>query len=170
MISIHIGKPLVEHYDAVKVRDLVHRGVISANDSKVVFGGVAVSIARTACNYGGTRPWFVCPVSHCRRRAAVLYCTGAGVICRRCAGLAYMSQREPVYVRALHRRHKLLARLRARGLCAENLSRPRGMHTLTYSRLLEKLATVERASHSALSVWAGLVEKTRSAVMSKNKD
>jgi Transposase DDE domain len=27
----------------------------------------------TPCNYGGARPWFLCPMDGCRRRVAVLY-------------------------------------------------------------------------------------------------
>ena len=38
---------------------------------------------------GGRRWWWRCPA--CRRRAGHLYPT-AGLVCRRCAGLAYASQ------------------------------------------------------------------------------
>jgi len=52
-----------------------------------------VSITWTACHYGGTRPWFICPALGCYRRVAILY-IGVGVACRHCLHLAYESQRE----------------------------------------------------------------------------
>ena len=38
-----------------------------------------VPIVRTACNFGGTRPWFRCPV--CGRRMAVLYMRAGRFAC-----------------------------------------------------------------------------------------
>ncbi|MBC7324960.1 MAG: hypothetical protein H5T99_06565, partial [Moorella sp. (in: Bacteria)] len=35
-----------------------------------------VPLAYTPCNYGGERPWFVCPGRGCGRRAAKLYLKG----------------------------------------------------------------------------------------------
>src|SRR5215831_7092426 len=37
----------------------------------------SVSIDWTPCNYGGSRPWFRCPVLGCGRRVAILY--GGGI-------------------------------------------------------------------------------------------
>ena len=52
-----------------------------------------VRIVRTACNFGGSRPWFICPALGCRRRVAILY--GGGIFaCRLCYRLAYASARE----------------------------------------------------------------------------
>lgn len=36
----------------------------------------AVSLDWTACNFGGKRPWFVCPGAECGRRVAILYGPG----------------------------------------------------------------------------------------------
>jgi hypothetical protein len=44
----------------------------------------------TPCNYGGYRPWFLCP--HCGRRVGKLYLGGKYFLCRHCYNLAYRSQ------------------------------------------------------------------------------
>lgn len=45
-----------------------------------------VGIQRTPCNYGGERPWFLCP--RCWNRVAIIYLHG-WPMCRKCARLAY---------------------------------------------------------------------------------
>lgn len=52
-----------------------------------------VNLSWTECNYGGLRPWFICPQDECNKRVAILY--GAKVFaCRHCRNLAYDSQNE----------------------------------------------------------------------------
>ncbi len=49
----------------------------------------------TSCNYGGRRPWFLCPASGCGWRGAVLYLDWSGIFaCRHCNHLSYKCQRE----------------------------------------------------------------------------
>jgi hypothetical protein len=55
----------------------------------------------TACNFGGERPWFICPGAGCGRRVAVLYGPGRYFLCRHCYDLVYESQRENGMYRAL---------------------------------------------------------------------
>src|SRR5437762_1656119 len=59
-----------------------------------------VPITWTPCHLGGERPWFTCAVysggRYCGRRVAVLYGAGELFACRRCYGLAYASQQEPL--------------------------------------------------------------------------
>jgi hypothetical protein len=43
-----------------------------------------VSLTWTACNFGGERPWFVCPGAGCGRRMAVLYGPGRYFLCCHC--------------------------------------------------------------------------------------
>ena len=52
----------------------------------------SVAITRTPCNYGGHRPWFICP--GCSGRVAILYMGGPHFLCRHCYNPAYASQRE----------------------------------------------------------------------------
>jgi len=59
----------------------------------------------TACNFGGERPWLLCPALGCGRRVAVLY-GGKIFACRHCHQLAYPSQRETYDDRAARRANK----------------------------------------------------------------
>jgi hypothetical protein len=93
-----------------------------------------VPITWTTCHFGGRRPWFVCP--HCGRRIAVIYIAGEYVACRRCLGLAYASQQEPVRQRGLHKARKIRDRLGGSANMAVAFpDRPKGMHRTTYKRL-----------------------------------
>ena len=49
------------------------------------------------CHLGGFRWYFLCPL--CRKRAAVLYSSDEGFLCRKCNHLAYEGQNEPKSVR-----------------------------------------------------------------------
>ena len=57
----------------------------------------------TPCNFGQERPWFLCPGIGCGRRVAVLRPAGKYLLCRRCYGLSYQSQRDLKMYRALGR-------------------------------------------------------------------
>jgi hypothetical protein len=98
------------------------------------------------CNYGGKRPWFLCPARGCGRRAAVLY--GGGIFaCRQCHQLVYESQREQSHYRALRRFQAILMKLGGSGSTAETFpDKPKGMHWRTYERLAEKARVVETQS------------------------
>jgi hypothetical protein len=99
----------------------------------------------TKCRLGGVRPWFRC--RYCWQRMAILYmCDASTFACRRCLGLAYMSQEIPRH-RAILRAQRLKMRLGGSANLSEPLpGRPRGMHRLTYWRLLGKaIAAQERA-------------------------
>jgi hypothetical protein len=62
-----------------------------------------VYLTRTRCNFGGFRPWFVCPGVGCGRRIAKLYGPpGRYFLCRHCYDLSYRSRQEkPIKARAL---------------------------------------------------------------------
>nr|VFK11522.1 MAG: hypothetical protein BECKLPF1236A_GA0070988_1005615 [Candidatus Kentron sp. LPFa]VFK27689.1 MAG: hypothetical protein BECKLPF1236C_GA0070990_1005015 [Candidatus Kentron sp. LPFa] len=90
----------------------------------------------TDCNFGGKRAWFLCPGQGCGRRAAILYC-GDIFACRHCYRLAYPSQREAGYERAMRRADKIRARLNWQpGILNPNGWKPRRMHWNTFSRLV----------------------------------
>jgi hypothetical protein len=102
-----------------------------------------VSILRTPCRYGGTRPWFRCP--RCYSRRAVLYGTaGDGKFgCRGCMQLGYASEAEDALGRAWRKQRKLAARLRAEDDTDIHPPRPKGMHQRTYRRVLERILACE---------------------------
>jgi hypothetical protein len=71
----------------------------------------STSIVWMPCHFGGARPYFVCPgiVNGivCSRRVVKLYGAGMYFLCRHCYRLAYASQREDRYDRALRRANNI---------------------------------------------------------------
>jgi hypothetical protein len=66
----------------------------------------------------------------------VIYIAGEHVACRRCLGLAYASQQEPVRQRGLHKARKIRASLGgSANMGIAFPDRPKGMHRTTYKRL-----------------------------------
>jgi hypothetical protein len=53
----------------------------------------------TACNFGGVRYWFVCPLSKdglsCKKKVSTLYLGDSGFGCRHCYELTYESRNRP---------------------------------------------------------------------------
>lgn len=97
-----------------------------------------VYIMRTPCNFGGTRPWFICPALGCGRRVAILY--GGGIFaCRHCYQLAYASAREDVGDRAARRAGRIRSRLGWEpGILNGHGNKPKWMRWRTFYRLTEK--------------------------------
>ncbi|MDP9479959.1 MAG: hypothetical protein M3R38_30570 [Actinomycetota bacterium] len=112
---------------ALDVRKLKRDGLLGLRQEQL--GGVA-HLVWTPCNFGGERPWFVCPGEGCARRVAILYGPGPGqLLCRQCCDLAYESQREGQIDRAKRRAEKVRLRLPPFG------TRPKGMHHATFLKL-----------------------------------
>ncbi|WP_290639322.1 hypothetical protein [Aquabacterium sp.] len=105
-----------------------------------------INITRTACAYGGSRPWFNCP--KCWDRVAVLYLRQSRFACRKCQRLVYASQSEDALGRTWRKQSKLEARL------GENWSRPKGMHRKTRERILEAIWECEGIRDDALAEFA----------------
>lgn len=94
-----------------------------------------VMLERTPCNFGGSRVWWRCPASGCGRRVAVLH-GGRTFACRRCHGLAYLSQRIKTSERAAKQLNNVRRRLRwTPGFMNPNGGKPSGMHWSTFWRL-----------------------------------
>ena len=116
-----------------------------------------VRIVRVACRFGGARPYFICPgvvngVS-CRRRVAKLYGAGLYFLCRHCYRLAYASQSEAVWDRALRRADKIRQRLGGEpGLEASLSPRPKGMWRRTHERLSEQAFQAETLADEAFAI------------------
>lgn len=106
----------------------------------------SVGIDWTSCNYGGSRPWFLCPVVGCGRRVAILY--GGGIFaCRHCYGLNYETQHEQAWDRALSRCQKIRAKLGGHpGDAYPFPAKPKGMHWRTYERWCMKANQAESVS------------------------
>lgn len=119
----------------------------------------AVPIVRAPCRFGGERPYFVCPGMvagvACGRRVIKLYGPNR-FLCRHCNRLAYASQSEDDWGRALRRVNKVRQRLGgAPGLPARFLSRPKGMWQRTFERLRAQAMEAEMLENNALVVQVG---------------
>jgi hypothetical protein len=105
-----------------------------------------VALTTTACHYGGSRSWFLCPC--CRHRVAKLYLAGhpATFACRRCHDLTYVTRQEGPKFRGLSRANRLRARLGGQpGMDNPIPPKPARMHRRTYSRTVEAIRTLEAA-------------------------
>jgi hypothetical protein len=119
-----------------------------------------VSLAWTACNFGGERPWFVCPGAGCGRRVATLYGPGRYFLCRHCYDLVYESQRENGMYRALHKAQAIRERLGGSANMMEPFpERPKGMHWSTYNRLWWKHHEAEMAHLAGMREWMDKLEE-----------
>lgn len=60
-----------------------------AKSDEIDINGLSIQIKYSKCNFGGSRPWFVCP--GCGNRKGTLFCPNAGsqYLCRDCHGLRY---------------------------------------------------------------------------------
>jgi hypothetical protein len=116
----------------------------------------AVGLVRTSCNYGGARPWFLCPC--CGRRAAILF-GGAMFACRHCRRLAYESQRETAGDRAIRRADAIRERLGWQaGILNPDGWKPRGMHWRTFWRLKAEHDQLRSAGLEGMARQLGLIE------------
>lgn len=127
-------------------------GVIGGHDRITLdyaVGGVPITehinVTRTACTYGGSRPWFNCP--KCRGRVAVLYLRQQRFACRKCQRLVYASQSEDQLGRTWRKQQKLEARL------GENWRRPKGMHRKTRERILDAIWKCEGIRDDAIAAY-----------------
>ncbi len=94
-----------------------------------------VPLTRTACGFGGDRPWFLCP--RCGRRVAVLFLRGSGFACRHCQQLTYASRCQDAIDRSWRRQRKLEAKLAPDG------GKPKHMHWSTFDRLMDQIGECE---------------------------
>lgn len=90
-----------------------------------------VQFARTPCNYGGERTWFICSI--CSRRVGVLYGVTELFVCRHCSDLKYASQSEHPYERIGTK----LKQLEGKMFEGESWDKRKGMHQNTFESLFE---------------------------------
>jgi hypothetical protein len=114
-----------------------------------------VPVTWTDCHFGGRRPWFICSAysdgRYCGRRVAVLYGLQEYFACRRCYGLAYSSQQEPIHERGLIKARKIRTRLGGDiNIFSPFPEKPPRMHWSTYQRL-DKFITLLSAVVSRTS-------------------
>ena len=113
-----------------------------------------IPIVHLRCRFGGTRAFFFCPGpgdgADCGRRITKLHLSQRYFLCRHCNQLAYASQYEQPWKRALRRASKLKQRLGVGGGIAEPLpDKPKGMWTRTYGCLLDEILQAEMLASEA---------------------
>jgi hypothetical protein len=113
-----------------------------------------IDIIRVFCRFGGSRPYFLCPAVlngiPCGRRVANLHGLGRYFLCRHCYRLAYASQSEGSWDRALRRSNKIRHRLGGEpGSVKTFPERPKGMWRRTYKRLRDKSIDAETLANEA---------------------
>jgi hypothetical protein len=118
-----------------------------------------VKLEWTPCNYGGRRPWFLCPRRGCGRRVAILY--GASDLgCRTCRRLTYNTQRVPPASRSLERAQRLRVRLGGSVDMTQPFpTRPEGMHFLTYMKRAMLAWRAEDQANAQLIEWVESIQR-----------
>jgi len=116
-----------------------------------------IFLATSRPPFGGLRWWFVCPRSNRKVRELYLPLDGRHFWSRRAYELAYASQRETKYDRALRRARKLTLKLGGDPADDEYPDKPKRMRWTTYNRLMDKLVTAdERTEHRHVVFEAAL--------------
>ena len=114
-----------------------------------------VRLIGTRPNYGGVRLWFVCPQSACGRRCSILYreanTNARAFRCRRCARLAYRSQRMCRRDRMEYRAAKLVARLDPTWNWGAPIAKPKRMHWGTFNRIAAEVDRLDRRWQPAMA-------------------
>jgi hypothetical protein len=128
-----------------------------------------VPIVWTMCHLGGRRPWFRCTVHSggecCNRRAAILYSAGDLFACRRCHGLAYVSQQESPKSRSISRSRKIRMQLGGSADLFEPFPpKPPRMHWRSYSRLRTRGEAADELAFGHLQSWLRGVEQQAAAL------
>jgi hypothetical protein len=104
-----------------------------------------ISLTTTRPRFGGTRWWFICPVTGERVGRLYLPAGACQFASRRAHGLAYASQTESINERAARRRRKLLARLGDEDAPFGWMPlKPKRMRWATYLRYLNQIEASDR--------------------------
>ena len=113
-----------------------------------------IFLATTRPPFGGLRWWFVCPRLNRRVRKLYLPLGGRHFWSRRAYELAYASQREAKYDRALRRARKLRLRLGGDPTDDEDPDKPPRMRWATYNRLMDRLVAADDVGNERLVLLA----------------
>jgi hypothetical protein len=113
-----------------------------------------IPLVHLRCRFGGSRVYFNCPGpkegSECGRRVTKLYLSHRYFLCRRCNQLAYASQYEQPWQRALRRVNTLKQRIGMDvGIGEPFPDKPKGMWVRTYGCLLDEILQAEMLANEA---------------------
>lgn len=137
---------------------IYHWFLNSRRKAGVTIRSYTVPIDRTDCNFGGKRPWFICPGVFngraCKRRVVKLYRRDGCFLCRHCHDLTYEArQSRNRYAVTLRRCQSIRRRLGGSTNLMEPFpKRPKGMHFKTYMKLLQEHNRAQRECNHLLFV------------------
>ncbi len=126
-----------------------------------------VKINRTPCTFGGSRPWFLCPV--CKKQRVFIYYKDRRWACRVCSNLCYRVQQ--LNARKRHRymveqiQSKKLGGTASGGLA---LKRPFRMRVDTYIKILNELSWHQRQSFKHLAAWFQRLKESTDKKVDRN--
>ncbi len=122
----------------------------------------AVRIERTSCHFGGSRPWFACPL--CCGRVAVLYLFDGALRCRACHGLAYSSTREDRHQRVLRKSNRLRTKLGGEPALGLIPQRPAWIGERAYWKTIQRIRDLdEEFAAGVVEQYGGLANLRRQA-------
>ena len=113
---------------------------IQGHDNQWRDASQSITVQTTPCHYGGSRPWFACPI--CRDRAAVLYLRSGRFACRHCNRIAYQSQSGSMHHRVCNLYHRLADKLED--------GKPKWQRWATFNRLEDRFNRVSRQFDASL--------------------
>lgn len=118
-----------------------------------------IDVTKTACHFGGSRPWFLCPVEGCAGRTRILYLTGnaGGWACGKCTGRVYACRRQ--------HRNTHYERLTRHARTLVNLERSfrQARTPVARQRVVRRALLADAALEESLDVWSGRLDFSRYA-------
>lgn len=156
-------KDTVESAKCLDIRQLSPKPTLGQQEA-LADNGQVIKLVWTNCNYGGQRPWFICP--KCQSRVGKLYdrnhsFRGLSLLlnlytkedktkvfrCRKCLNLAYLSTRKTKSQRLQSKQFKLIEKLEANWIQLVTnglvIPKPKGMHISTYLKILNQIELLE---------------------------
>ena len=142
-INVHAEAERLRLSYAVRAGDGGQEGVVDT-----------ISVVYLRCRFGGSRAYFICSGpgdgTGCGRRVAKLHLSRRYFLCRKCNQLAYATQYEQPWQRALRRANQLRQRLGiAAGIAEPFPDKPRGMWARTYGLRLNEILEAEMLANEA---------------------
>ena len=111
-------------------------------------------------HFGGHQYYLVCPL--CSKLRTAVYYSCQTFTCRRCQRLPYSSQRMSEIWRIRSRLERLCTRLRAREH-NDIPQRPKGMHWLTYSKIVQEYSSSLRRLYWLENATFAIISKMKTA-------
>jgi hypothetical protein len=134
-----------EIHGSAPIDGVVYQMHYSESEGVMEFDGCRVRLDTTSCNYGGQRPWFICP--YCEKRRRRLIWADHALTCRSCLDYGYycLDRTKTDYAYYYLMAKKICLKLDpkfewedGRIGCATFPEKPKGMHRSTYRKLRDR--------------------------------